>query len=430
MGIIASELHDKPSLKIPLIGVTGTNGKTSVTQWFAQLMSLIDQKTGVIGTLGAQVFQGGNSEYREQKEESQSSVEIVETGFTTPQSSQTQQLLSQFNKQGSTQNIIEVSSIGWCEKRVSGCTFTGAVFTNLTRDHLDYHGSMEHYEHAKQEFLTQPHLKWCVLNLDDRLGIKTLDVLKNKCPKTLKVGYGLNKNALFLNAHYHFHDFILALNIEHHHNGMSFEIHSERFGIEKVHVSFFGLHNISNILAVVSTALQLGYDFHKVCKMVPFLTPVSGRLEIIKKQPLILVDYAHTPDGLEKALLALVPLRKNSQRLICIIGCGGNRDTGKRPLMAQIATQNTDITYFTTDNPRFENPANIIEDMLRGIRGTDLDKKAIVIENRELCIQEVLMKAQPHDIILIAGKGHENYQEIQGIKHHYSDIEVVERFFN
>lgn len=410
-GAIASAYYGHPTQKIKMLAVTGTNGKTSSAWWIASTLQQLQLPTqqkvrcAVVGTLG--IGEPDN---------------IVANGLTTPDPVLLQKSLASLSQDGVTHCAIEASSIGLAEKRLAGCEIDVALFTNLTQDHLDYHGNMQNYWQAKQELFDWPGLKSAVINLDDLHGKElatqlqirqSLDLWTISCQQKAR---------------------IQACDIVFHSDAVSFEIieHSNKNKQEvlaqySLKCNIIGSYNVSNLLGVIAALRSLGFGLVAILKACENLTPVPGRMEVITQNncPTIAIDYAHTPDALEKALLALSPsAQNNGGKLWCIFGCGGNRDTSKRPLMAKIAEQYSDQIVLTSDNPRFEDPQQIIADAKAGFTG--LAAKPIhILVNRADAIDWAIEQAQANDVILIAGKGHEPYQEIEGIQHDFSDMNVA-----
>ena len=396
-GNIASFLLGEPSHKLDMVGVTGTNGKTSITQWLAQAFDLLGKKCAVIGTAG-NGFSGS----------------LKETTHTTPDAVTVHNLLADFLKNQAQAVAMEVSSHGLDQYRVGGVAFDTAIFTNLTRDHLDYHGDMASYGNSKRRLFYFDGLKHAIINTDDPFGLSLYQELRMQRPDLTVISYGFNEN-----ADMHIQHFQAAL------NGNVVEFASP-WGDFAVKTQLTGRFNAQNLAATAATLLLRDYAPAKVASVLANIRPAKGRMESIKKdgKPLIIIDYAHTPDALEKALKALHELKTPDSKLWCVFGCGGDRDTGKRPQMGKIAEQNADCVVITSDNPRSENPEHIIQDIVNGIS----NKNQIHIEpNREQAIFYAIRQASEKDIILIAGKGHETYQEIQGIKHHFDDFEVAEQ---
>ncbi|WP_106182877.1 UDP-N-acetylmuramoyl-L-alanyl-D-glutamate--2,6-diaminopimelate ligase [Candidatus Pandoraea novymonadis] len=389
----------EPSDAMLTIGVTGTNGKTSCSQWLAQLLTKIDKCTAVIGTLGSG-FPG----------------QLSETGFTTPDAAQLQHSLADFRAHGAEAVVMEVSSHALHQDRVAGVAFDVAVFTNLTQDHLDYHGTMAAYEANKTRLFDWPGLSAAVINRDDAMGKRLLRRLAGKTPV---IEYGIGGP---ITSSYG-HRVLRATDVHTMFVGTSFMLNWDD-RIIPLSVPLIGDFNISNVLAVLGAALASGVhvDFERV--VLPSLMSVSGRMELISQaadQPLIIVDFAHTPDALDKTLRALRSVAHARQgSLVCLFGCGGDRDPSKRPLMGAVAEQFADVIVLTSDNPRSESPAKIIAQITTGCRVPALVR---CIEDRASAILQVIGGVNPTDVVLIAGKGHENTQEIMGKKWPFSDQE-------
>jgi len=393
-GVIASHVEGDPSRQLWVIGVTGTNGKTSCAHWLASCMSALNKKTALIGTLG-------NGFYGE----------LTPTANTTPDALSVQQMFKEYLDQGARCVAIEVSSHGLVQGRVNGVAFDVALLTNLSRDHLDYHGSMESYAQAKAGLFDWHGLKFAVLNLDDLFGTALLETIDRS--KVKVVGYGIGKGD------------VSGRNLKLSEAGLELDVHS-KWGNGKVRSSMLGAFNASNLLGVLTTLLVSGVDFDDALNQVNQVVPVSGRMQRLggENKPLVIVDYAHTPDALEKVLMTLREVISGSNdepaKLICVFGCGGERDKGKRPLMGEIATRLADRVIITSDNPRGENAREIID-------GITVDAKANyhIEEDRSAAIFDAIASAKPGDVVLIAGKGHEDYQEINGVKLPFSDVEVA-----
>ena len=391
LGCIADRFNQSPSKKMDVIGVTGTNGKTSCSQFLLQLIP----ECGVIGTLG-----WGSNEL------------LKQTGNTTPDALAVQEILADFVALKKQTVVMEVSSHGLEQGRVNAVNFKGAVFTNLSRDHLDYHGTMAEYLQAKLALFKRPELEFVVVNSDDENSEQFLSVA-NKKAKRWAFSATAKEMALAEN--------VIADEVVFSLNGIQFVVcwKGQRALIQTKIVGDF---NLDNILAVITVLLAQSHSLQNVASKVAKLQPVSGRMEGFggaDGQPFVFVDYAHTPDALEKVLLGL---RKYSgQKLSVVFGCGGNRDKGKRALMGAVAEKFADQVIITNDNPRFESPEQIISDIVTGCLGKSYE----VIENREQAIHTVIKKADKNDCIVIAGKGHEDYQDIKGVKTYFSDQMTV-----
>lgn len=389
---IAGHVYGNPSESLWIAGVTGTNGKTSVSQWIASALDSLGRRSAVVGTLGNGLV-----------------GERVEAKNTTPDPIVLQRLLSEYLRRGARCVAMEVSSHGLHQGRVSGVKFDVAIFTNLTRDHLDYHGTMEAYAEAKYELFSARGLTHAAINTDDEWGERFARRLRGHRLQVLT--YGTNATAA-----------LRASGIELSGAGVAFRIESE-WGRGEARAPVLGAFNVSNLLAVIAALLAAGIDFDQAIAAVARLRPVPGRLERVggDGRPLVVIDYAHTPDALEKALSALRPMVVPGHRLVCVFGCGGDRDAGKRPLMAQAAARLADQVVVTSDNPRSEDPHMIIEQILAGIP----HQRAESVEDRQVAIFSAVNHARPGDVVLLAGKGHETYQEIAGVRHPFSDREVA-----
>jgi UDP-N-acetylmuramoyl-L-alanyl-D-glutamate--2,6-diaminopimelate ligase len=379
-----------------MAGVTGTNGKTSVSQWIAAALDALGRRAAVIGTLGNGLV-----------------GERVEAKNTTPDPIVLQRLLADYVRRGARAVAMEVSSHGLDQGRVAGIKYDVAVFTNLTRDHLDYHGTMESYAEAKFRLFSARGLEHCVINVDDDWGATFAERLGGDV-----ITYGQVRGA---RREAREQPRLAAAAVGLSEAGVRFHVDSE-WGSGEVRAAVLGAFNVSNLLAVLGALIAAGVAFNDAIAAVSALRPVPGRLERVGggAMPLVVVDYAHTPDALEKALEALRPTVAAGHRLVCVFGCGGDRDAGKRPLMGQAAAALADHVIVTSDNPRSENPAAIIEQVLAGISGD-----AEAIEDRQVAIFSAVHQARPGDVVLLAGKGHETYQEISGVRHPFSDLEVA-----
>ncbi|MGZ8189947.1 MAG: UDP-N-acetylmuramoyl-L-alanyl-D-glutamate--2,6-diaminopimelate ligase [Methylococcaceae bacterium] len=390
LGKIAARYYGNPSGFMDVIGITGTNGKTSCSQFLSQLLD----DCGIIGTLGWGEW-----------------GKLSKTLNTTPDALAVQQILAALLKDNKRTVAMEVSSHGLEQGRVNGVRFKGAVFTNISRDHLDYHDTMEAYLQAKLTLLKKPGLAFVVVNLDDAYSEQIIAAT----PESLAVWGVSVKGKTLISG-----ESIIAENIVHKADGIEFTVRWQD-QLQMVTLPLYGDFNIENALCVLAVMLAMDVSLADAAKKFELLKPVAGRMERFggEKQPLVFVDYAHTPDALDKVLSGL---RKHSQQdLWVVFGCGGNRDKGKRPLMGNIAEQWADHVIITDDNPRFENGLVIVNEILAGCRSDKLE----VIQNRDQAIQNVIARATASDCILIAGKGHEDYQEINGIKQPFSDRACV-----
>jgi len=388
-GDIANIVYGRPSERMWMAGVTGTNGKTSVSQWIAQAMSLRDCKCAVIGTLG-----NGYPAH------------LLPSPNTTPDAISLQRLLARYADEGATACTMEVSSIGLDQGRVNGVHFDVAVFTNLTRDHLEYHGSMEAYGAAKARLFEAPGLKAAVVNLDDAFG---RELAQRLAGRVRTIGYTLEENSGA--------DQVLAARkLTMASAGLAFEVDGVGFAAPVV-----GRFNASNLLAVTGALLAGEVKLAEIAEVLPQLAPPPGRMQVLGgvRQPLVVVDYSHSPDALEKALTTLRETAKvRGGRLICVFGCGGERDAGKRPLMGKVAEQLADHVIVTSDNPRSENPQSIVDAIVAGMSASP-----VIEPDRSAAIDAAVGAATVQDVILLAGKGHEPYQEIAGIRLSFSDVE-------
>ena len=393
-GKAATCFYGNPSTKLTLVGVTGTNGKTTIATLLYNMFRTMGHKCGLLSTV---------CNYIEDK--------AIPTGHTTPDPIELNQLLAEMVSAGCEYAFMECSSHAIAQKRISGLTFAGGVFTNLTRDHLDYHKTFENYRDAKKAFFDGlPKTAFAITHADDKNGM----VMVQNTKAAIKT-YSTRSIADFK-----------ARIIECHFEGMYLDIDNHEVGVQ-----FIGKFNVSNLLAVYSTAVMLGKKPEDILLVMSTLHSVNGRLEPIHSPEgyTAIVDYAHTPDALENVLNAIHEVLNGKGQVITVCGAGGNRDKGKRPLMAREAVKQSDKVIITSDNPRFEEPQAIINDMLAGLNAQQM-KKVISIVDRKEAIRTACMMAQKGDVILIAGKGHEDYQEIKGVKHHFDDKEVVREIFN
>ncbi len=390
LGDLAARFYGYPSRSLAVIGITGTNGKTSCSQFLSQVLD----DCGIIGTLGWGEWGALNT-----------------TLNTTPDALATQKILAQLLQAKKRTVAMEVSSHGLAQGRVNAVAFTGAVFTNISRDHLDYHVTMEAYVQAKLALLKMPDLAFAVVNLDDDYSAQIIAAV----PDSVRLWQFSVKGKSADSG-----ECVGAENIAHKADGMAFDV-SWKCEVQRVHVPLYGDFNIENVLAVLTVMLALGISLAEAVERLANLQPVDGRMERFgsEDEPLVFVDYAHSPDALDKVLSSL---RKHcAQALWVVFGCGGNRDTGKRALMGKIAEQWADHVVITDDNPRYENGLDIVNDILAGCGSAKIE----VIQNREQAIQKVVASAAKNDCIVIAGKGHEQYQDIKGVKLPFSDRQVV-----
>lgn len=402
-GTIASHMYGKPSHKLWVIGVTGTNGKTSCSHWIAQCLTRMGKKTAVVGTLG-NGFPGA----------------LQPTANTTPDAVLLQQMLADFVKRGARCVVIEVSSHSLVQGRVNGVAFDVAVFTNLSRDHLDYHGSMQAYATAKAKLFHWPGLRYAVVNLDDRFGRELAQQLRRRKVKVL--GYGLGKARNKCD--------IAGLRLDLSRRGLVLEIKTRR-GEASLQSRLLGKFNAANLLAVLGALLASGTELEPAVRTLQDVVPPSGRLQMVnvKDRPLVVVDYAHTPDALKKVLQSLRPVAAEANgKLVCVFGCGGDRDRGKRPLMGKVASHLADEVVVTSDNPRSEDPLAIIADIARGwaLAAKEFNRMPVIEPDRARAIRLAVGGAGVNDVVLVAGKGHEEYQEIGGDKIPFSDAQMAQ----
>ncbi len=407
-GTIADAYFEHPTQRLRVVATTGTNGKTSTAWWTAQALTLLGMRCGVVGTLGIgepPLAAGGGTPA---VAETASRIEF--TGLTTPDPVTLQAAFRQMLDAGHAACAIEASSIGLNEHRLAATRIEVALFTNFTRDHLDYHGSMDAYWAAKRALFAWPGLKAASVNVDDAQGAALARELQSGALDLWT--YTLGDAAARLRA----------TGLGYVDGGLAFTLH-EGSDTVALRSTLIGDYNASNLLAVIGGLRALGVPLADAVRVVPWLTPVPGRMQRVPgaaSQPEVVVDYAHTPDALEKALAALRPLAAaRGGRLIGVFGCGGNRDASKRPLMGAIAERLADRVFVTSDNPRFEPPAAILADIVAGLSSP---AAATVIEDRRTAIAEAVAQADARDVVLIAGKGHEDYQEIAGVKQPFSDV--------
>ena len=394
VGKVATIFHGDPTSKLKLVGVTGTNGKTTIATLLYNMFRKFGHKCGLLSTV---------CNYIEE-------VPVPAT-HTTPDPIELNELLEQMVNAGCEYVFMECSSHAIAQKRIGGLRFAGGLFTNLTRDHLDYHKTVENYRDAKKMFFDGlPKDAFAITNADDKNGLFMVQNTKAQV-KT----YSIRQMADFR-----------ARIIECHFEGMYLEIDGHEVGVQ-----FIGKFNVSNLLCVYGAAVMLGKQPEDILVIMSTLKSVNGRLDPIRSPEgyTAVVDYAHTPDALENVLNAIHEVLDGKGKVITVCGAGGNRDKGKRPLMAQEAVKQSDRVIITSDNPRFEEPQDIINDMLAGLDQKQM-KKVISIADRREAIRTACMMAEKGDVILIAGKGHEDYQEIKGVKHHFDDHEVVRECFN
>ena len=393
VGIVATHFFGDPSRKLKLVGVTGTNGKTTIATLLYNMFRKFGHKCGLLSTV---------CNYIED--------EAIPADHTTPDPIELNRLLAKMVEAGCEYAFMECSSHAIAQKRIGGLKFAGGLFTNLTRDHLDYHKTVENYRDAKKAFFDGLEKDaFAITNADDKNGLYMVQNTKAQV-KT----YSIRSMADFK-----------AKIIECHFEGMYLDINGKEVGVQ-----FIGKFNVSNLLAVYGAAVMLGKQPEDILVILSTLKSVSGRLEPIHSPEgyTAIVDYAHTPDALENVLNTINEVLNGKGKVITVCGAGGNRDKGKRPIMAQTAAKLSDKVIITSDNPRFEEPQDIINDMLAGLDNKQM-KKVVSIVDRKEAIRTASMMAEKGDVILIAGKGHEDYQEIKGVKHHFDDKEVVRDIF-
>ena len=393
VGPVATMYYGDPTSKLKLVGVTGTNGKTTIATLLYNMFRKFGHHCGLLSTV-CNYIEG----------------EAIPADHTTPDPIKLNRLLSEMVARGCEYAFMECSSHAIAQKRIGGLKFAGGLFTNLTRDHLDYHKTFENYRDAKKAFFDMlPKDAFAITNADDKNGM----VMVQNAKASVKT-YSTRTLADFK-----------ARIIECHFEGMYLDIDGHEVGVQ-----FIGKFNVSNLLAVYGAAVMLGKKPEDILVILSTLKSVSGRLEPIRSPEgyTAIVDYAHTPDALENVLNAIHEVLDGKGNVITVCGAGGNRDKGKRPLMAQEAVKQSDRVIITSDNPRFEEPQDIINDMLAGLNAQQM-KKVVSIADRREAIRTACMMAQKGDVILIAGKGHEDYQEIKGVKHHFDDREEVRKVF-
>ncbi len=407
-GPIASAFYRDPTAELDVVAITGTNGKTSCAWWTAQLLSALHSPCAVVGTLGIGLPPTPDRP-----------SSIVATGLTTPDPVMLQSRLRALVGEGVKACAIEASSIGIVEGRLNATRVRVAVFTNFTQDHLDYHGSMADYWAAKARLFHWTGLTHAVVNLDDEQGVALDQALASR-PAIARWSVGIDRPAR-----------LMARGIRYTDRGMRLAVvERDERGTEvargELALDLIGRYNVSNLLCVIASVRALGVPLADALRACAALTPVPGRMEQVDAaagQPLVLVDYAHTPDALEKALQALQPVAtQRGGRLWCVIGCGGDRDPGKRPLMAAVAERAAQHTVLTSDNPRSEDPLAILAQMRAGLVRPDA---AVVEADRARAIAQAVRMAGPQDVVLVAGKGHEDYQEVMGVKRPFSDVAQV-----
>ena len=398
LGLMASNFYDNPSAKLQLVAVTGTNGKTTVATLLHQLFMLLGYHTGLLSTVNNQINE-----------------QVIPSTHTTPDAVQLNALLAQMVQQGCTHAFMEASSHAIAQHRMSGLTLAGAIFTNISHDHLDYHETFDNYIKAKKQLFDQlPREAFALVNVDDRRGRIMLQNTKAR-PYTYSLKSVSDFKAKVLSNSF---------------QGLELSIGSQDLASQEVWFNLIGDFNAYNLLAVYGTAVLLEESLEEVLTQLSAVKPARGRFEqVISPEGVIaIVDYAHTPDALKNVLNTIQNVRTKNETVICLVGCGGDRDKTKRPEMAAIAAQLSDRVILTSDNPRSEDPEQIIREMQAGVSASNY-KKVLMITNRKEAIRAACMMAQSGDIVLVAGKGHETYQEIKGVRHDFDDKKIIEAIF-
>ena len=397
VGELASEFYGKPSEQLWVVGVTGTNGKTTCSHWMAQAFIELGLKSAVVGTLGNGLL-----------------TNLSKATNTTPDAILLHGLLAEFLEEKAQVIAMEVSSHGLDQGRVNGVAFDVAVFTNLTRDHLDYHGDMKAYGDAKKKLFAWHGLKAIVINRDDAFGAKLANELSAQSKSVMT--YGLKNGFAGEND-------IAVNNMKLTETGIRLDVSTPK-GAATISANVFGKFNAYNMLAVLTTLLASNIELDDAVRAISNIKPLAGRMQQCGggNRPLVVVDYAHTPDALEQVLKSLSAQLAPNAELICVFGCGGDRDHGKRPLMGKVASLWASRVIVTSDNPRSESPEKIIQAVMSGA-----GSKAKSIENRENAIEQAIKTAKKGDVVLIAGKGHEDYQEVSGVKYPFSDMQIAQK---
>ncbi|MCU0469740.1 MAG: UDP-N-acetylmuramoyl-L-alanyl-D-glutamate--2,6-diaminopimelate ligase [Arcicella sp.] len=395
LGYIAANFYDNPSEKLKLVGITGTNGKTTTVTLLFRLFQALGYRCGLISTVQNQIDE-----------------EIIPSTHTTPDAVNLNKLLAEMVEAGCTHAFMEVSSHAVVQHRITGVSFTGAIFSNITHDHLDFHGTFENYIKAKKGFFDAlPKTAFALTNIDDRRGGVMLQNTKASINTYSLETLATVKGRIIADSIY----------------GLQMEIDGR-----EIHFQLIGTFNAYNLMAIYGAAVLLGEDKDEVLMQMSGLKTAPGRFEQIvslKDQKVGIVDYAHTPDALENVLKTINQIKDGNQQIITVVGCGGNRDATKRPIMAKIACELSNKVVLTSDNPRNEDPAEILEQMRKGVPPIDFKKTKIIEDRKEAILLAVNELAQAGDIILVAGKGHENYQEIKGVKYHFDDKEILAEAF-
>lgn len=390
VGLIAAKAYGYPSRKMHVVGVTGSNGKTSITHWLAQAFQLLGHKSAVVGTIGNGLIE-----------------KLTTATLTTPDAMTLQGYLADYAASGATHLAMEVSSHALIQGRAHGVEFDIAVLTNLSHEHLDYHGSMQHYGQAKAQLFEWEGLQAAVINADDPFGDALLNTLQG--PKCFS--YGIDKGDIRAKS--------IDISLE----GLLIEV-ATPWGDATLKSALIGRFNAYNLLATLAVLLLSGVTLTDAVSVLAKVKPATGRMQKLggDSLPLVIVDYAHTPDALEKTLSTLRETMAANGRLYCVFGCGGGRDRGKRPLMAKASASYADFSIVTSDNPRMEEPESIIRDVVAGFTQNHVFTTEV---DRKKAIQEVLQVATTQDVVLIAGKGHETYQDRGGVRYDFNDAEIV-----
>ena len=403
-GEIAAVVYGSPSEKLWMVGITGTNGKTSCSHWLAQSFNALGKKAALIGTLGNGFPPA-----------------LQATLNTTPDAIRVHGLLAEYVLQEAQAVVMEVSSHALEQARVNAVQYDVAMLTNLSRDHLDYHGDMKSYAAAKRKLFEWPQLKFAVLNLDDAFGCELAEQLQDAAVEV--IGYGLGEKALKL-AERQGLRMVFGHSLQLTAQGCQLQLRTS-WGVGELNSVLLGRFNAENLLGTLAVLLASGAPMAEALQQLAKLRSVAGRMQTLGggEYPAVVVDYAHTPDAIEKVLQALREVTTTAGgKLICVFGCGGDRDRGKRPLMGEVADRLADVNFVTSDNPRSENPREIIDNIIAGMK----DRYQIV-EDREQAILLAIRTASRNDTVLIAGKGHEDYQESKGVRQPFSDMEVAQR---
>ncbi|NOT20089.1 MAG: UDP-N-acetylmuramoyl-L-alanyl-D-glutamate--2,6-diaminopimelate ligase [Sideroxydans sp.] len=399
---MADYVYRQPSQKLWMVGITGTNGKTSCSHWLANSLTQLGRKSALLGTLG-----NGFTEA------------LQTTANTTPDALIVQSLLAEYVQQGAHAAVMEVSSHALEQARVASVHYDVALLTNLTRDHLDYHGDMQNYARAKRRLFEWAGLRYAVLNLDDLFGAQMAQALQDTQAEV--IGYGLSDDALKLAEQLGIR-MVYANLTQINAQGLSLQLHTS-WGAALLHSPLLGRFNAENLLGSLAVLLVSNVKLMDAVQVLSEQAAVAGRMQSVgdKNRPAVVVDYAHTPDALEKVLSSLRELTPVSGELLCVFGCGGDRDRGKRPMMGRIAAKLADVCIVTSDNPRNENPC-VIMDEIMGEQASQF----VPIEDRAQAIAQAIQRARINDTVLIAGKGHEEYQEIAGVRHAFSDVTIAQ----